>query len=272
MSRSTLRIGDEGAEVRRLQDLMNRTGTMLALDGDFGPATARAVARCRADANQPPSDSVDRSLREWLEAQPEPSDYISCEGVTFIAREEIGSFQNYERNLAKPEWPGAESGITIGVGYDLRFQGDDFEADWGECLDPTVVERLRPFLTMKGDRASVRALSDIHIPFSAAWHVYTRCTIPRFIATTRSSFPTLDQLPDLCRTALISLVFNRGGSLSANDSRREMREIRQALEAGEFELVPAMFESMARLWPGLRGLRERRFREAELWRRGLASA
>lgn len=39
-----LRSGDEGEAVRRLQRLLGSLGYRLAADGDFGPATARAVA------------------------------------------------------------------------------------------------------------------------------------------------------------------------------------------------------------------------------------
>ena len=264
-----MKQGDRGPEVRRLQELMNRTGKMLALDGGFGPGTARAVGMCRAEANLPPSDVVDDSLWGWLEAQPEPSSYISCEAITFIAREEISSVRNYEQNYAKPEWPGEESGITIGIGYDLRFQGARFADDWGDLLGADVIDRLRPCLGVKGSKAMADALSDIRIPFAAAWRVYTRLTIPNFVETTRATYPALDALPDLCRAALISLVFNRGGALGSDDRRREMREIREALDAGDLAAVPALFESMARLWPGARGLRDRRAREADLWRRGM---
>ncbi len=54
------------------------------------------------------------------------------------------------------------------------------------------------------------------------------------------------------------------------DRRREMRAIRDYLFAGEYDKVAGEIEAMKRLWPNSRGLRERRDREANLWRRGIS--
>jgi hypothetical protein len=58
---------------------------------------------------------------------------------------------------------------------------------------------------------------------------------------------------------------------SADDRRLEMRRIRDALAAGRPREVPAALLAMRRLWPTLRGLRERRAREAALFQEGLDS-
>ena len=47
-----LRRGDKGEAVVRLQGLLNKLGSMLVPDGDFGPGTARAVREARAEAGR----------------------------------------------------------------------------------------------------------------------------------------------------------------------------------------------------------------------------
>ena len=43
------------------------------------------------------------------------------------------------------KWPGAQSGITLGYGYDLGYVTvDDFESDWDECFTDEQFGRLRP--------------------------------------------------------------------------------------------------------------------------------
>ncbi|MDA0702644.1 MAG: peptidoglycan-binding protein [Proteobacteria bacterium] len=116
-----LRRGDKGEAVVRLQGLLNKLGSMLVPDGDFGPGTARAVREARAEAGLPPADHADETLWRWLEAVPEPSHDIPTEAVGFIVRHEVSSRGYYESHLQAPAYPGAESGVTIGIGYDLRF-------------------------------------------------------------------------------------------------------------------------------------------------------
>jgi GH24 family phage-related lysozyme (muramidase) len=114
------------------------------------------------------------------------------------------------------------------------------------------------------------------VPLFAAMTVFTSISLPRTIAETASIYPQLGQLTLPRRTALVSLVYNRGTSLVDRDAvsqnRREMRAIRDLLAAGDFEPVADQFDSMARLWdPGLPGLVRRRHDEATLWRAGFAA-
>jgi hypothetical protein len=251
---------------------MNRAGALLELDGDFGPASQRALRACQEDAGLPATGVADAPTWAWLEAQPEPSPDLSCEQVTFIVREEVGSRAYYTRHAAKPHFPGAESGITIGLGYDLRFQTPEtFEADWAQALSAEVLAALRPFLGRKGRAADVAALASIEVPFRAAWRVFTGKTLPDFVGRTKRAFPTFDGLSDPCKGVLVSLIYNRGTSMRGA-SRREMRAIRDHLAAGALAAVAAELESMKRLWPAGSGLRDRRDREAARWRRGLREA
>ena len=80
-------------------------------------------------------------------------------------------------------------------------------------------------------------------------------------------FPGRGKVPLDAQGALLSLVFNRGASLTG-ERRSEMRAIRDELAAGRasLERIADHFEDMQRLWPDARGLRERRVREAALVR------
>ena len=266
-----LKKEDKGDDVRRLQDLLNRGGALLSLDGDFGSVTEQAIKEAQQDAGLDVTLMADEPTWQWLEAQPEPSPELSCEGVTFVVREEVGSRSYYESHAAKPHFPGASSGVTIGIGYDLRFQ-NSLEQDWEAELTAAQLERLKQWMGVPGSANAVQGLADIVVPFRSAWRVFIATSLPKFLGMTRTAFPTLDSLPPLRRAVLVSLVYNRGTSMDpAEESRREVREIRDVLAANEPDKVPGLLESMKRLWPGSRGLRERRDREADLWRRSATS-
>lgn len=265
-----LQRGANGVEVQILQHRLNRIGALLDCDGEFGAGTEAAVKEAQQLAGLPVTGIADAATWHWLEALPEPSDRIPVEAVTFIVSEEVGGRRFYERHVAMPHFPGAASGVTIGVGYDLRFQeAAAFEADWHGILTPAQMAALHPHLGKPGSPAACRALADLRIPFSAAWQVFVKRALPRAVEQTERCYGALDPLPPLCRGVLVSLVYNRGTDLSGN-SRREMRAIQQHLAAGLREAVAGEIESMKRLWPDSAGLRKRRDREAEMWRRGLA--
>ena len=266
-----LKRGDRGGEVAELQDLMNRLGLLLVCDGDFGPGTERAVKECQALAGLPQSGRCDIALWDWLEAQPEPAALFSTEGVTFVCREEVGGRGYYDQHAATPHWPGGESGVTIGMGYDLRFQSEDqFTADWGDSLDPDALADLKPWLGQQGSAEAAAGLQHIRIPITEAWRVFLRRSVPRYWDLTLEAYPEAQDLSPLCRAVLLSLVYNRGNRLGGDDRRKEMQEIRNCLQRGDLAAVAGQLRAMKRHWPGNDGLMGRRDREAELWERGLA--
>ena len=264
-----LRRGADGAEVERLQSLMNKVGALLSVDGDFGPGTERAVKEVQKLAGQPATGIADEALWFWLEAQPEPSPVMPVEAVTFLVAEEVGGRAFYDRHAAFPHFPGECSGVTIGIGYDLRFHdAAELDRDWGGVLSGAAIAKLKPHIGKKGSKAAVDALKAIQIPFPSAWKVFTAESLPKYVQKTRKAFPGFDDLPPFARGALVSLVYNRGASMDG-DGRREMRAIRDHIAAGRLHAVPAEFESMTRLWPNNRGLRTRRKKEAALWKKGI---
>src|SRR5690606_6265736 len=224
-----LTVGDTGEPVRELQRLLNRTGALLVVDGQFGPGTAAAVADARAFLRLPPGDAVDDSLLAALEQLEDPSPELTAAGVTFIAREEVSSPAMYRKRYRRPVWPTERSGITIGIGYDLQFVDmDQLCADWADMLGMDICKALEPCLGRRGSRALMQSIAHVDVPLPAAVFVFLRRMLPSHIGTTRRTYPTLDRLPAARRTALVSLVFNRGGSLRG-ETRREMLRIRELL-------------------------------------------
>jgi hypothetical protein len=160
------------------------------------------------------------------------------------------------------------------VGYDLGYQST-FDNDWSDVLTAKDISALRPWLGRKGALAQPgpAALRNISIPWNAAWKVFIRKTLPQEVSNTRRTFARCEELPPMCMGILVSLVYNRGtsmiDSLDFPGNRKEMRDIQAALAAGRFAEIPAALRSMKRLWPNLKGLRDRREHEAVLFEQGL---
>lgn len=166
------------------------------------------------------------------------------------------------------KWPGGESGVTIGYGYDLGHRTMmEFVRDWQDKLAPDAMQRLARVIGKRADTARIASLGlkDIRITKEASAEVLKTNTIPWAIAETRRVFPGVELLPEDAAGALVSLVFNRGGSVSG-DRRREMRAIQKAVLTRDLKEIAAQLRSMKRLWvgKGLDGLLRRREDEALL--------
>lgn len=264
-----LRLGDRGEQVRQAQRQLNKMGSLLDEDGIFGRGCLAAVSSCCGQMGIAPRTEYDDELDGLLRQQPDPLPIVDILAITFIAREEVGSLDLYKTRNASPMFPGGESGITIGIGYDLRFARDRFSADWSKMLSQTSLDALAPWTGRPGNADGARALSAIKVPWLAAWSVFTLVTLPRTLVQVQQSFPGQEVLSPLSRGALLSLVYNRGAAMEG-DSRKEMRDIREAILEGRLNDVAPAFLSMKRLWPALPGLQARREREAKLFNSGLA--
>ncbi len=283
MANPTLKRGDKGKNVELLQAQLNKVGAMLVADGDFGSGTERGVIYAQDIANQPANGIADQNLWNWLERQPKPFEKLPTNGIAFIAKEETGGLSYYDMITRWPHYPGHASGITIGVGYDLRFNSaENFKETWGDHLPASHLKELLKDIGKKGSKARAIELKNkgIEVPFKSAWPVLTDLTLPRYCQSTESTYPSLSGLPDLCRSVLVSLIFNRGTSLSGS-RRREMKEIQNILESAnksnlsesrKKEILVGVEDqllSMKRLWAPGSGLIKRRQAEANLWRDGL---
>jgi hypothetical protein len=236
---------------QRLRRIQNALG--VTADGMLGPETLTAL-EARLDI---------AATRKTISLT------CSRKSLELILQFEIGSRAQYERLYAHPTWPGGESGVTIGIGYDLGFTSkQQIEADWDPFLEKPERAALAAVQGAKGAVAGqlARGLRHIRIPLAAAELVFYASTLPRFARITRDAFPGVEKLPPDAQGAVLSLVFNRGASC-AGERRREMRAIRDELAGGlSLARIAEQFEAMQRLWPEVRGLRDRRVREAGLVR------
>ena len=180
------------------------------------------------------------------------------------ARDLIYQFEGVDQ---PSDWPGGASGITIGYGYDLGQDADDFQTDWAQYLAAADLELLNGVLGLQGAAAQAKAasLKSIRIKQSDSQAVFLNRSVPKYQAQTEGAFPGIDALPADAQGALLSLVYNRGTSMTG-DSRSEMRAIRDAVPSGNLQEIANQLRAMKRLWvgKGLDGLLKRRDAEADL--------
>jgi hypothetical protein len=188
---------------------------------------------------------------------------------------EIASPKVYEKKYRRPIWPKGQSGVTIGVGYDLRFANRSYiDRDWPN-LSAADRDLLATVVTLSGTKArdALPSVQAVDVPWEVA-RAQFEAFIPYPTKETENAFPNCGVLSDDSFGALVSLIYNRGSSIPRNSkSRREMYEIKQLMAAQQFADIPAQIRSMKRLWttPDSRGLLIRREAEAVLFERGLAA-
>ena len=204
---------------------------------------------------------------QLLDLPPEPK--LSNAGLSLIYEFEVGGGEKYyNRYLIHPEWPGAASGVTIGVGYDLGYNSATvITKDWYSLGTPTT-GRLATASGVTGQsaRAILPRYRDISIQWDISDDVFKRTTLSRFWALAQRTLPGFNELRPNAQAALVSLVFNRGSSM-AGESRREMRKIRDLVPHKDYTGIAAQIRSMERLWRGTDvgdGLIRRREAEAKL--------
>lgn len=203
---------------------------------------------------------------------------ISQESFDLIVNSEVSSRAMYERNYHRPERPGGQSGITVGIGYDCGYSDSIIiQQDWAGKIPDAMVAVLRGVAGLKGEAAQrqlarVRPLVDV--PWDAALDVFSNVSIPKYLKMT-SALPHFDELPPGCKGVLLSLVYNRGASFSLPGQRyQEMRNIKELMAVKRFANIPAEFRKMKRLWttPSVRGVAIRRETEARMFEKALSAA
>jgi len=193
---------------------------------------------------------------------------VSHLGLDQIVQFEVISEKYYEKHLSRPIWPGGDSGVTIGIGYDLGYNdGETIQGDWEERIPEADLDDLLAIAGVKGEaaRAHIDQLRHINIPLNQAKDVFYSRTLPRYAQMTRKAYPGVEKLPADAQAMLLSLVFNRGAA-QEGPRRREMKAIKPLVQAGDLRGIAAQIRSMKRLWDidQLPGLHARREREAEL--------
>jgi GH24 family phage-related lysozyme (muramidase) len=200
---------------------------------------------------------------------------ISDRAIDMIVKLEVGSKQRYEQRYQAPIWPKGKSGVTIGIGYDLKFASKQIlHRDWDGLIDQSAIKTLETVVRLSGAAAKMElpSVSSVRIPWTAAQSQFL-AFLPYPTAQAESIFSNSHLLRDDSFGALVSLVYNRGSAIPRGDtSRTEMVRIHALMEAKQFNKIPAQIRSMKRLWltPDSRGLVIRRELEARLFEMGMA--
>lgn len=200
---------------------------------------------------------------------------ISKKSLDLILEFEVGGGENYYNKFLKnPTWPGEQSGVTIGVGYDCGYVNKtEFSNDWKD-LPQEDFNKLYKIVGIKGVAAKdlIKTLKGINISWELALKVFMNKTITKFYDLTQKTFPNFDKLPENAQGGLISLVFNRGNSLDG-DRRKEMKAIynimnkNQTFTQQHLSEIAQQIRNMKRIWIGgsiEKGMSRRRDAEAKL--------
>jgi hypothetical protein len=200
---------------------------------------------------------------------------LNKKSLDLILEFEVGGGENYYNKFLKnPTWPGEQSGVTIGVGYDLGYVNKtEFTNDWKE-LPQKDFDRLYKVVGVKGYNAKelAKRLKDIIIPWELGLKVFMNKTVSKFYNLSRDTFPNFDKLPEDAKGGLVSLVFNRGAALEG-DRRREMKAIRDIMARTQnfdekiLSQIAEQIRKMKRIWVGgsiEKGMSRRRDAEAKI--------
>ena len=200
---------------------------------------------------------------------------LSKKSLDLILEFEVGGGENYYNKFLKnPAWPEGQSGVTIGIGYDLGYVNKtEFSENWKD-LPKEIFDRLYKVVGIKGYNAKnlIRGLRDITIPWELSLQVFNNKTVVKFWNLTKDTFPNFDKMPEDAKGGLVSLVFNRGSALEG-DRRREMKLIRDGMritntfDQKSLSFIANQIRNMKRIWAGgsiEKGMNRRRDAEAKL--------
>lgn len=180
-----------------------------------------------------------------------------------------GGKQYYNKFLKTFTWPGLQSGPTIGIGIDCAYYSQEELESLFSFLPPSWLDLVKKCTGKKGavgkEYTAVLQKAGIEMPWETAQKVFLDTTWTKFARLTDQVFPGASDLCDDAYGALVSLVFNRGASLTGA-SRLEMRKIKDLVPIKNYARIAAQIRSMKRLWEGKNasGLLKRRDAEADL--------
>lgn len=170
-------------------------------------------------------------------------------------------------------FPGGDSGVTIGHGYDLGAESEaDLRKQWADWLTAKQLDQLSTASGLSGTKAKALCanFTGIKIAINAADDIFYRYTVPNYYKQTTKGFPGIDEFPGEVQGAMLSLVFNRGSSIKG-EKRKEMKEIQDLVKNGHHDAqtlreIARLLREMKRLWEGkgLAGLIARREAEARM--------
>jgi len=194
----------------------------------------------------------------------------SPRALDLILEYEVGGGRSYyEKYLSHPTWPGGASGTTLGIGVDCGYYTPDELARIFRFLPHLQLEAVKGASGKTGQAGKeyVKEIQPLNVTvtWEQALSIFDTLTWPKFANLAEKAFPGLDQLCDNAYGALVSLVFNRGTSMTGA-SRLEMRNIRDLVPKKDYAGIAEQLRRMKRIWDGkgLDGLIARREAEAKL--------
>jgi hypothetical protein len=197
---------------------------------------------------------------------------ISQASQDMILYYETGGQAYYASRLKHPCVPPGQSGITIGIGYDLGYNTkEQIATDWGTFIPAAQVARLQTVAGLKQSaaKAALIRVKDISIPWETAVAVYKLKTVPRFAAMTERAYPGITKLHPHIQGVVLSTSFNRGTAFSPYDRRKELVWTRDDVKNGKIGQLPSYQLQMRRLWPTIGGLQKRYSAHAGLMQRAV---
>jgi len=199
----------------------------------------------------------------------------SQRAILLMVTEEDGDQNYYIATEEHLSWPGGASGSTVGVGYDCGYStAAQILTDWTPFIGAERAAIVAKAAGIKGEAARQYVETNkysITITWQESLAQFNSQGLPLLEAEVEKALPNTELLSGDSFGALASLTYNRGASFGLPGSRySEMRNIKAHMEAKAFDLIPAEFLSMRRLWPPASSdLYKRRTHEALLFRDGL---
>lgn len=216
-------------------------------------------------------------------SQPQTAQF-SSETSRFISAWEHPDGEDSARTQSsiRPHWPKGASGLTIGMGYDLKYHtADELRRDWGGVLSEEQIQRLEAYtvtINPKGKRvppkkkpnkAALVATRDIEVRYKDAVKVFEDNIQPKWEDTAYKVFPGLQHMDPYTKAAVVSMVYNRGGGLGKKKSlrRKHFMEIKEAVIKRDTRGIAATLRAMKAEHTNpanKKGLHRRREAEAQL--------
>lgn len=194
---------------------------------------------------------------------------LSKKSIDQIISFEVTSEEVYNKKYINPIWPGGDSGVTIGIGYDLGMNNrETIIMDWTGNVNLNSVSILANLAGITGQKAKESLTSIVKgviVPYSSAYNVFVTNTLPRFCKAALKVYPGLDKLNPDTQGAIVSLVYNRGNKLTG-ETRTEMAELVDLIAKQDYVGIASAIARMQRVWAnkGLDGLLTRRRIESRI--------
>lgn len=203
-----------------------------------------------------------------------PADVVpETRGIGGIPRECLEFIIDQEGMDQPSIFPGGDSGVTIGHGYDLGAESEaELRKQWADWLTPGQLDKLGTAIGLCGPKAEALCsnFTNLKVTIDAADDVFYRYTVPKYYKETTDGFPGIEEFPGEVQGAMLSLVFNRGSS-TKGERRKEMKGIQDQVKNGHHDAetlgsIAGLLREMKRLWEGkgLNGLIARREAEARM--------